>query len=122
MKDLDFDDIVGSKQQAPAPVASQKTAKPAESPQIEKPKPLGYEVAIKGSEEGTFIFKDLADCSTDEFISWLEWVYPVGKASIKPEQFGTRIAKARAFEQVVRFHQFSFVSQNIKDNLDKTQH
>lgn len=126
--DLDFSEVAGEKvvkvTEAPAEVptpevkAEEVTSVVAPKPAV---KPLGYEIALRTDEPDKYIFKDLAECTSQEFLDWLSWVYP-GLQPMDPAQFESRVAKERAFNAAAQFHTVSLISMKIKDKLDKILH
>lgn len=101
-KDLDFDfnkEMAKKTPSAPADKSSSSTKQETNTSQ-----PLGISVAIE-PEDGKYVFKDLAECSGEEFLLWASRVFPVLEVEkANPRDFDTRSSKSKAFEQILRFH------------------
>ena len=95
--DLDFSEITGK------PTVVTEPAKAAAPKEPAKPKPIAdIAIALGGGE---YIFKDVADCTGAEFLAFAYRVFPLKEGSVQAKDFDTREARARAFEQIRRYHE-----------------
>ncbi len=101
-KDLDLD----FKEMAPPKTVVKELSKDekGQPPKLDNAKPLNISIALE-PEPGKVVLKDLAELTGEEFLMWAARVFPVlDQSAANPRDFDTRQDKARAFEQILRFH------------------
>ena len=104
--DLDFSDVTtppANQVAAPAPAPKQE----AKKVELKEAKPSGYIIAIDDREPGAYRFKDLDDLTGEEFLTFATRVFPAIDVDSNPRDFDTKMARKRAFDQILRFHQSS---------------
>lgn len=91
---LDFDDITGG-----------KTRKKKAPPKKTQPKDNKKEIVLTlpGDEPGTYLFKDISECSGAEFKHWAARVYP-DVSSLEVSKLETLSNRMRVFNQILRYH------------------
>lgn len=105
--DLDFSEISSTtKAQIATPVAEEKSKEKKVIAEKEI-KPSGFVITFDGPEPGTLYSKDLDDCTGEEFLTFAHRVFPMIDSESNPRDFDSKVAKKRAFEQILRFHQNS---------------
>ena len=64
--------------------------------------PTNITIAIKRGPN-TFLMRDLAYCSPDEFVEWVTQVFPECEpTTLQPKDFVSRHTRLMAFEQIVQ--------------------
>lgn len=87
--DFNFDDIAGSKKEAPKPKAPKKQD--------------GITLTIP-TKDG-YLSRDLTECTTDEFLDWARAVYPLlDEEKLNPSDFDRIDQRIRAMKQIEEFH------------------
>ncbi len=106
---FDFSEVAKAKQLP----ASEKAVEEQAISSLPKPiQPLGINVAVEIYDDAgggpRLLLKDLAHLTGEEFLTWVAKVYPViNIKETNANDFETRTAKARAFEQILLFHSTS---------------
>lgn len=87
--DLDFSDIEGS-------VKKNKKSLPKK----ENKELSGFILTLK--KDNKFVFKDMFECTSEEFLDWAKGVYP--EVTVGAEEFESISQRIRAFRQIQQFH------------------
>ena len=97
-KELNFTDIAGNKKLS----KSEKKKPPKKAPEE-----TGTVLWIPSREEdNTWIKKDLAFCTGEEFVEWAKSTYPVD-ISDKTEQLNRLSNRVREFKKILQYHAHS---------------
>lgn len=112
---LDFGDIAGGvtkKDKVTPPPEEKKEAAPA---QVEEK--TGITITLPAVKGKTYVFKDLSECTPDEFLIWAKGVYFGDLPSAKKlESLDNRV---RAFKQIEYYHKQTLAYGNRGLFLDK---
>lgn len=105
--DLDFGDIAGGSKktlQKTDEVKTKGSAKPRPKPKPEKKPPREAKDAYMLSipEGRGYIFKDVRDCTGEQFLKWAKSVHP--SVSRPAEDFDDEAVRIEAFKQIYKFH------------------
>lgn len=78
---------------------------------------LGFNIAIPRSKG--FLFKDMGECTAEEFIEWILAVYPlIDEKQLNPNDFTKPQQRIRVFKEVERFHREKlFERKNITNKI-----
>ena len=115
--DFDFSDIAGSKE---ASITKPVKAKPAEEPKKkEKPKHTGILLTIPrpSRERKEWLSKDLAECTSEEFLEWIMYVFPFYEEDLTPEMFDTIPSRRRAVKEITQFHTVKLFTNKQEEPL-----
>jgi len=122
--DFDFSDIAGQTTQVKSiegmkDVLQDEKIKNTQDPgstQTSKPKEkaTGYVIAIPCGK-GQFSHKDIAECTSEEFVAWAKMYYPVVTAG--PDRFVSISTRIRAFQQIVSWHQ-SMMRPEVREKIN----
>lgn len=86
--DFDFDDISGDSQEK----------------SVKKP-PTKESITLTIPVQGGFISRDITECTTEEFLTWAQAVYPlIDEDNLVPSDFDRVDQRIRAMKQIETFH------------------